>query len=586
MWEVFLTLSFCTVLASLAYALYNKIKGKKSGFPLNVILCTVFAANTLIFVPIYYDFFAGDNGIFHFFKTIMVSLHHAIRLFIVDSDFEIIKEMVPNDNAVLYYIYTCYAAVLFVLSPVLTFGFIFSFFKNLSARRKYLSGYNNDVYAFSVLNDKSVALAKSLKEKFSDITVIFTNATEESVSGELREEAVKFDAIFFEKDITAVNFSAHSRKKSISFFMFEDEEEQNTEKALKITDKYKERENTNIYVLLNSVEGELLLNAADSGKIKVRRISDTRKMIYNILQNRGENLFAEAGRREESEFKQIGAVMVGLGKYGSEMTKTLAWFCQMDNYGIEIDVFDKDDGANDRFINQCPELMSEKCNNHFDDTGESQYKITLHKPVEVDSISFSEEIKQLTKTTFVFVALGDDETNIRASVKLRMLFEQMGIKPRIEAVVTNPERKKALANIKNYSGQEYEIDFAGAVDEEYSYDNIINSELEQEALKRHLCWGEEEDFWKYEYNYRSSMASALHKRMKVFCKIPGIERHKSQRTEEELWNLRRLEHRRWNAYMRSEGYVYAEKRNNLAKTHNCLVSFDLLSRKEKEKDDD
>ena len=52
-----------------------------------------------------------------------------------------------------------------------------------------------------------------------------------------------------------------------------------------------------------------------------------------------------------------------------------------------------------------------------------------------------------------------------------------------------------------------------------------------------------------------------------------------------------LEHNRWNAYMRSEGYVYGgtpepEGRNDLAKMHNCLVRFELLSPEDKAKDDD
>lgn len=187
---------------------------------------------------------------------------------------------------------------------------------------------------------------------------------------------------------------------------------------------------------------------------------------------------------------------------------------------------------------------------------------------------------------YVFVALGNDELNIKTSIKLRMIFEQMGIKPKIQAVVENSNRKKALHDIKNYSGQPYDVECIGSADDIYSYDNIFNSELEQEALQRHLKWGQEEDFWKYEYNYRSSMASALHRRMKIHCSIPGIEKVPSERNEKELWNLRYLEHRRWNAYMRSEGYIYAPQRNNLAKTHHCLVTFDVLSQKDKEKDDD
>lgn len=104
-------------------------------------------------------------------------------------------------------------------------------------------------------------------------------------------------------------------------------------------------------------------------------------------------------------------------------------------------------------------------------------------------------------------------------------------------------------------------------------------------MQRHLRWGKEEDFWKYEYNYRSSIASAIHKKMKLMCEIPGASKELEQRTEVEKRQLRELKHRRWNAYMRSEGFTYAEKRNNLAKTHCCLVPFDDLSKEEQEKDD-
>lgn len=110
-------------------------------------------------------------------------------------------------------------------------------------------------------------------------------------------------------------------------------------------------------------------------------------------------------------------------------------------------------------------------------------------------------------------------------------------------------------------------------------------------MKRHLKWGDEDEFRRYDYNCRSSVASAIHRKMKVLCGIPGIEKEPEARTEEERQALRILEHRRWNAYMRSEGYVYGgttEKtgRNDLAKTHNCLVPFSQLPYKEQIKDDD
>ena len=79
-------------------------------------------------------------------------------------------------------------------------------------------------------------------------------------------------------------------------------------------------------------------------------------------------------------------------------------------------------------------------------------------------------------------------------------------------------------------------------------------------------------FWKYDYNYTSSIASAIHYKLKCECNVPGIKKPKELRTEEERQIIRVLEHNRWNAYMRSEGYVYSgstdsESRNDLAKKH-------------------
>ena len=76
--------------------------------------------------------------------------------------------------------------------------------------------------------------------------------------------------------------------------------------------------------------------------------------------------------------KKINAIVVGMGLHGIEMTKSLAWFCQMDGYTAEINTFDIRDDAEDIFCSMCPELMSPEFNNNFSDPGEAQYKISIH----------------------------------------------------------------------------------------------------------------------------------------------------------------------------------------------------------------
>ena len=118
---------------------------------------------------------------------------------------------------------------------------------------------------------------------------------------------------------------------------------------------------------------------------------------------------------------------------------------------------------------------------------------------------------------------------------------------------------------------------------------ILNSQLEQEGLARHLKWGQEADFWRFEYNYRSSVASAIHMRARIACGIPGAGKKEEELTEEEIAVLEPLEHCRWKAYMRAEGYVFSgskdkRSRNDLAKMHHDLVDFSSLSEEDKRKD--
>ena len=61
-----------------------------------------------------------------------------------------------------------------------------------------------------------------------------------------------------------------------------------------------------------------------------------------------------------------------------------------------------------------------------------------------------------------------------------------------------------------------------------------------------------------------------------------LEKVGTQWTEEN--NAAENEHKRWNAFMRAEGYVYHKKRDHIAKTHPDLISYHDLTELEKSKD--
>ena len=165
-----------------------------------------------------------------------------------------------------------------------------------------------------------------------------------------------------------------------------------------------------------------------------------------------------------------------------------------------------------------------------------------------------------------------------------------GPHPYILAVVQDPSRRW-LTSVTDYRGTPYDLHFLGARDMLYSESNILHSQLEAEALTRHLKWGDEDVFWRYEFNYRSSIASVIHHRLKLRLGVPGADkarrsgrrRRKAAAACHRIPPLECLYADRGLLLQRLHGPGQPQRSGKL---HNCLVPFDELSEKEKAKDDD
>ncbi len=590
MWLVFLTLSVASLIVTglLSFGINGIRTSRKKKFNLfNMLFAGVFFSAFFMFMPTHLA--TADLSGIGYLRAILLSVFNSMQVFAAGCEFGNVVDNMSQCPEGLTVIYQAWISVIYVVAPLFTIRVVLSLFKNVSANLKYLRTYFRDVYVFSELNDKSIVLASDIKSKHKKSAIVFTDVFEDNEEKiyELIEQAKKLGAICFKKDILVVDFNKHSHSRNISFFTIGSNETENLNQALKLIDNYKEREGIRVYVFSTKIESELLLAAVDKGRVKVRRINEVQSLVNRILYERGNILF-ETAKEAEDGSKTVSAVVVGMGNHGTEMVKELTWFCQMDGYKLKINAFDRDPLAEEKFIAQAPELMSDDYNG-VDIEGEAQYTIRIHPGIDVASIAFAKQISKITDATYVIVALGNDDVNINTAVNLRMYFERLKIHPVIQAIVYNSQQKRALEGIKNYREQEYDIEFIGDTESSYTEDVIIDSELEEDALKRHLKWGKEEEFWTYEYNYRSSMASAIHMKARISCGIPGADKNGEDLTEEERAIIETLEHRRWNAYMRSEGYVFSgstdkASRNDLAKMHHDLVDFASLAEEEKRKD--
>jgi len=557
----------------------TKYKGKL----FKILFATVFLSSFVMFLPI--NAFESPNNFYGGVRTVFLSFFTAMQTFGMGCEYAVVKDSLVECPSYLNKFYQVWATFLFVLAPIFTFGFALSFFKNAISHIKYRVVYRNkDVYVFSGINERTVTLAQSIKENREkndkNFVLIFTDVfeTNEESNFELLGQVNKLGALTFKKDILLIDFNKHSPKKSISFFTIGEDQNENLNQTLKLIELYRERDNTDIYFFSVNTQSEMLLSNINKGKIKVRRINEVRSLINRTLFEKGGLFFDDIPTAEDGN-KHISALIVGMGQHGTEMVKALSWFLQMEGYTYEINAFDRDPLAEEKFRRLAPELIP------------PEYNIRINSGYDVYTQSFEKAVSKLSNTTYVLVSLGDDDINIETAVSLRKCFERIGKEPVIQTIVYNTQQKKALEGVKNFKGKPYKIDFIGDLETSYSEDVAINSKLEEEALKVHMSYGcaKEDDFWSFEYNYRSSMASAIHHHAREICQIPGTLKKNEELTENERDIIERLEHRRWNAYMRSEGYIYSgsddpSTRNDLAKMHHNLTSFESLSEEDKRKD--
>lgn len=554
---------------------------------LEIIIAGVFISAVFLHFPLYYANLASESA--GVLKSILSAVHHSLRLFILDGETDPIHEFFLQWQDVIPGQYFMFGLLLYLIAPALTFSFILSFLQDVSSFWRLLFYRGKEVYVFSELNESTRVLAQSLKENHPEGRILFCGASQEAedVSENLLRSVKECGAVVFKQEITELRLSTRAGKKRFTLFAASEDESKNIQQALLLMKKYGQQENYSLYVFSTGIEGELIFQNVADCRMTVRRLDEKRSFLFRTMYTQGNDIFASAV--ECNGEKQIGAAIVGMGEFGSQLMRILPWCCQMDGYHLRLDAFDRQSDAAAHFCDLCPELMAPERNGTRVD-GEAEYEIRIHDGVEMESPAFTEQLDQMPVITFAFVDLGNDSENVKAAKKLREYCARRKMHPMIHAIVRDPEKAAALQNVTNFKGVSYDISFVGSLEECCTEDALLNSELDQLALARHLRWGEEKAFWAYEYNYRASVASALHQKLRIQCGIPGAEKPSKERSKDETVSLAKLEHKRWNAYMRAEGYCFSgstdeKTRDDLAKLHHCLVPFSDLPEKEKWKDD-
>ena len=575
-WYIFWFLSVL-VLAATAVVFSKAIRSKEEKIkPIYLLIAGVFLSCLLMIFPVHYVDLYCEWGTC--LKALLVSAQDSIQFFTADADHSLIAEGTANLSGWIKEAYGFLCAMLIISAPLLTFGFVLSFFKGFTAQVRYLFHCAENTYVFSEINQNSVSLAESIHAENAKAILIFANTPKEEEGDieDLLSRLKEIHAICFQEDISKIHLKQKTNGKETYFFAMCNDESRSLSCVLQLVQKYKGRENTRIFLFSSDIESELILNNLDKGDLIIRRINPKNAFMIHMLSSEGTLLFDSAIPQNDGQ-KEISALILGTGQFGKEILKGLVWYCQMDNYLLRIHAFDKDPNAQDQITAMCPELMDEKYNG-IHTKEEAFYDIKVDS-CDVNTATFREKVRKIGNISYAFVSLGNDSLNITTAVNLRMLFEQLNIHPEITAVVTDPEKCAALAHAADRNGTPYKIRFVGDATTIYSSSVIINSKLEHEALELHKRYnkGNPYGFYEFEYNYKSSMASVIHYEARKHCKIPGAGKSDMEVTPEDRETIEALEHKRWNAYMRAEGFIRGDVKNELGKMHPSLVDYGALS---------
>ena len=520
---------------------YCKKPERKRTFS-HLVLCGagVFLAVFLVFLPIYcYAYPFGDEH--PGFRVVLLTLHNTMRVFILDGEFDIVRDAVADLPERIRMWYSLYAAVLYVLAPLLTFGTILSLFQDLESKLRFRFLYRRaPIYIMSQLNEPSLVLARSIltgdrPEGGRKPVVVFADVRLKK-SDELYDlylDARELGALCLRQDITDLDLSR--KKGAVRLFLIGADESENVGQAVDLIHGLEERAGTagkkrapehvkvftfaesqaSLYTLESQKYPHLLEEAKAKeyapDTFKSRRINVIRQLVWNTVP--GMKLV------EHSRSGVISVLLVGMGRYGMEFFKMLLWYCQIEGYHLELNVVDQDvsggpgeAGVKERLRRACPGLMEQTtCRRE----GFADYDIHFYEGVDMRSDRFrqlltdrSEKGARLRRTTHVLVTLGEDDINIETAVYLRELFERCGLEngartgenadPDIYAVVYDEKKSGLLKGrerqspdfLINYKETPYQINFIGSVLEQYDWGSIYNAELEAKALEHHDHWVE------------------------------------------------------------------------------------------------
>ena len=515
------------LITALFWFIARRVDRKSGASPLLIFTVGVFLSVFVLHLPVYF-IPAMDKDLLHYLldapQNFASELFATMRVVILEGEHSIVTDALAGQPGWLRMIYGFLTAAFLVLAPILTFGNILSMFKDSRYMLRLWLGRKKKLFVFSELNEKSLALAKSIP--LTDALMVFARVGEDAPQELLvRAEEEKFMCVHR----TVTQLELIKRKGDVEVFFIGENQGDNVTLAVRIAKALEDantkfnvklfvfsREKSSGYILDSlhcpKLREHAKLHDYDETTFKLRRVDEIRQLAWNTVPEM--KVFEKA----RANSNVISVLIAGMGRYGMEFFKTLCWYCQFEGYRLKLTVVDSDPDLEERINHMCPDLLK---NNRSTVDGDAWYDICCIPGVDIASHGLDSFLRydgfdpeklqvrqRLREVNFALVMLGDDDRNIQVAVELRSLFDRLhGMRAKktilpeqepvqIYAVVYDEEKSGLLGEnaqakesfLRNHKDVPYHIHFVGALAEQFNYKNVYGQELEESAYQHHIGW--------------------------------------------------------------------------------------------------
>ncbi len=512
-------------------------------------------------------------------------------------DYSLFSDTLPSGS--FWRIYTIF---LHLLMPITTYGVILVYFMKAFGWFRYtMFRGKKKIIMFSELTDKSRAYAGRIDAK--DTLLIFCN-TENGEKQHFSEESAK-NMIF--TDQSEIQILKQLRKKDMTIMEMGENEESNLQKSVEIIRYFEneakiteeDKKTISLYTVSSKPEAATIMDNVMKRGINGKEPLAYHQTIINEFKRVAFKLMLDERLYDfvDTRSKQLDIMIVGFGRMGQEVLKAISWAGYFPGIDTNVHVISRKAVENGELLqSECPELGIDLGHNGGFLTPENGQQLNPSVPIyyystETRGPKFDNIIRSLTHCRYIVVSLGDDATTLETALKIYRLFMRESYQRNIQ--IDPPEihvRIRDDENLQLFSSKENSTVFAhfkqfGSDEDIYSKKQVGRSDLDHLARRARNIYrsGNKLNNEKSKYSYltetekNENLAAALHVLYKLhFLEKVDVEKIKDPHSDNELEminaasrevydtrvsgeekeQMTNWEHIRWQAYMRSEGYVH------------------------------